>query len=214
VNLIRCDLLDRREEFLDLKWEIPFSIWVPGDKTSKDYESYKQRYYNLLYFFARGLRPRSIVEIGVRGGYSSYALLSGAKEYVERYLGIDNNSSLHGGMVGYIEHAKKLLLSSFPSVKIEFMICDSSTIKELPSSFDLGYIDGNHDFDFCYSDLALFSKFCTHVLIDDFDYIPDVKRAVTQFLSTNPSLFRVGVYVPSFRGHIFLSKNDSCFFSF
>src|SRR5215469_18824935 len=68
-----------------------FPDWVP--------------YYRMKWAIARVLQPRSILEIGVRFGYSALAFLNASPS--ARYLGIDLDLPTFGGSVGAINWARK-----------------------------------------------------------------------------------------------------------
>lgn len=69
-----------------------FEEWVP--------------YYREKFAIARALKPKSILEVGVRFGYSARAFLEGAPSAF--YLGIDLDSDLYGGAQGAIAWAQQI----------------------------------------------------------------------------------------------------------
>src|SRR5262245_60296304 len=89
-----------------------FEQWVP--------------YYRLKWAIARALRPRRILEIGVRFGYSARAFLDGAPE--AGYLGIDVDADRWGGQRGAIRWAKRITCGRSAS----FVIADSQQLEQLP----------------------------------------------------------------------------------
>lgn len=151
--------------------------WMPGDR-------YKPTDAALAWLrskheVAARLQPERIAEIGVRAGYSGYAMLSAAPN--AHYLGIDLRGKTHGGKVGAHLHAERLL-SRFQNV--EFRHADSQYLDRLPVGIDLLHIDGDHTVGGAYLDLdlALVSG-VRWALVDDVDFIPDVRRAVDLWLS-------------------------------
>src|ERR1039458_5111316 len=68
-----------------------FSEWVP--------------YYRLKWAIARALQPATILDIGVRFGYSAFAFLDACPS--ASYLGIDADCEAYGGSRGAIHWAKQ-----------------------------------------------------------------------------------------------------------
>ena len=62
---------------------------------------------------------------------------------------------------------------------------DSHRIKRLPES-DLVYVDGDHSFEGCLSDLRLAVKSTDTILVDDYDSIESVRGACLAFLEKQP----------------------------
>lgn len=123
------------------------------------------------------LQPDRIVEIGVRAGYSAFAMLSAAPD--AQYLGIDVRTDAHGGLVGSHEHAARLL-ARFDGV--EFLHADSQSMDLLPPKWwgsDLVHVDGDHTEAGCLSDLALANRSGIRwALVDDVEHIQGVRRAI------------------------------------
>ena len=89
-----------------------FPEWVP--------------YYRTKWAIARYLQPARILEIGVRFGYSAQAFLHACPN--ASYLGIDVDSSTHGGMKGAIHWAR----SATCEYRTDFLIADSQAMDEFP----------------------------------------------------------------------------------
>lgn len=145
-----------------------------------------KEYYDLKHRVARFIEPRSIVEIGVRAGYSAAAFLTGA--YVgTRYRGYDadmiKSDGLHGGVPGYTAWAAHMLHDYFPQHLIEIRQLDTqATPLGLVGVWDFGHIDGDHSEAGCYQDLCSLEAHVRWLLVDDYHFIPDVRRAVDKFL--------------------------------
>src|ERR1700681_1354881 len=80
-------------------------------------------YYRTKWAIAKVLKPQSILEIGVRYGYSALALLNGSPS--ARYLGIDLDVTAFGGSVGAIDWARQVC-SEF---RTEFLLADSTKME-------------------------------------------------------------------------------------
>lgn len=148
--------------------------WMPHDPVRLD--DGMRGWLQLRYDIVTRLRPRSIVEIGVRAGYSAFAMLSAAPD--AHYTGFDIRTDAHGGFVGAHEHAAQLL-SRFPNVTLRE--ADSRTLDEVPAA-DLIHIDGDHSREGCLSDLELALRSGVRwALVDDTSHIRAVKIAVAEF---------------------------------
>jgi predicted O-methyltransferase YrrM len=136
-------------------------------------------YYRLCFDVARMLRPRIIVEIGVRAGYSALMLLAGAP--AATFYGIDSGDPTYGDPTAFADHAKRLLCEMAARTSITLECKDSRTIPELRvfgERPDLVHVDGDHSFAGAASDIALALRSCAvWTLVDDVDYVPAVAEA-------------------------------------
>jgi len=154
---------------------------------------------------AATVKPRAILEIGVRAGYSACAFLSAVPE--ANYLGLDNDGGMHGGIRGYVASTADRLREAFPRAKAEIRILDSqdarariSLLSEFRGAFDFVHVDGDHTDAGCYSDMAFAVELLSNggwLLVDDYDLIPDVRRAVDRFAEQRRLK---GIYLPSPHG--------------
>ena len=137
-------------------------------------------YYGTLFTLAKELAPRRICEIGVRAGYSAYAMLSANPDAY--LLGIqadwdEAHENTHCGRKGLYQHAIRIT-SGFRS---DILIVNSLQIRRLPQ-FDLVYVDGDHTFDGCLCDLRLAAQSAPQILVDDFCSMESVRLACRTFL--------------------------------
>src|SRR5947207_15993952 len=67
------------------------SIFVAEDwkHFQHDPDVLTERCYNFYAGYGAAFRPRSILEVGVRRGYSAFALVRGAAGAVQRFVGLD-----------------------------------------------------------------------------------------------------------------------------
>jgi hypothetical protein len=162
-------------------WERFVAIVHPVDQPLPDTW---RSYYGTLFELARELRPRRVCEIGVRAGYSAFALLSANPS--AWMLGIEADfdeatHNTHNGRQGLYRHAEKILAPFDHHV----LIADSHAIERLPRC-DLIYIDGDHTFDGCLADLRLAERSSDSILVDDYDSIPTVRQACDRFAAERP----------------------------
>jgi hypothetical protein len=154
--------------------------WMPGDLLRDILMSTPagRDYYPSYTRFIRERRISSVVEIGVRCGYSMAAMLRGNPDLM--YLGIDTDGGNDGGIPGSMAHAE-VLRQRYGHARTGFIKADSHTLTELPHRFDLGYIDGDHSTSGCLQDLDLCAPWCNLLLVDDVYHLPSVGTAVQMF---------------------------------
>lgn len=153
------------------------ALWVPGDpvKLTDELRAWLAYRHEVV----KRIQPSRIVEIGVRAGYSAFAMLSAAPD--ARWLGIDVR--LPNYNFADFDAESRRVLARFPGV--EFMQADSLNMDELPAPFrgaDIIHIDGDHSERGCRSDLELAERSGVRwALVDDVDLLPAVRRAVVAF---------------------------------
>ena len=138
----------------------------------------------MFFELAGRLNPKRVCEIGVRAGYSAFTVLSANPD--AHVLGIEANldhekEDAHGGQKGFYRHALQIL----EPFDFELLLVNSHDIKLLPR-FDLIYVDGDHSFNGCLSDLELVEKSTDQILVDDYESIAPVREACHEFLKTRP----------------------------
>lgn len=147
--------------------EFDFNQFVHPRDTLKSRFSDWDDMYKRKNAIARVIQPKSIIEIGVRYGYSAIAFLNAASHC--EYLGIDNNSDSHGGEKGSIFWAQKIL----KSYNAKFLITDSQKLSDFPlpskgDKWDLAHIDGQQDPAGFYNDMKKAATVARHILIDGY----------------------------------------------
>lgn len=123
--------------------------------------------------------PDSILEVGVRCGYSAYCFLTARPN--ARYIGLDAENGQHGGAGGpWMWWAEKLLAE----YSTDLRVVDTQKLTEwTDGDFDLVHIDADHTSKGALHDLRLFWPHTRKVLLlDDFDYIPEVRQAGEKFI--------------------------------
>jgi hypothetical protein len=113
-----------------------------------------------------------VLEIGVRSGISTAALLTGIK--------------VNGGHLWSIDIEPCNVFSDDPDWT--FILADSMNgeILELPRIFDVVFIDGNHELDYVLSDLIRFGLLAPKIFLHDTESFASVKQAIEHFLSLHP----------------------------
>lgn len=187
-------------------------IVAPGDDQFKQERFYD--YYRTKYEIAREIEPKRICEIGVRFGYSAFALLAGAPG-AESFIGIDMIGGGHGGVrENTFPRVREMLGREFPNVALWLTHKDTRTIAELPGSacpctFDLVHVDGDHSEAGCLHDLMLAILAVSPggtILVDDYTYIAGVTRAVDKFVVDCAAHIELHYCKKSLRGEYIIKK--------
>jgi hypothetical protein len=142
-------------------------------------------YYRKLFELAIELQPRRICEIGVRAGYSAFTFLTaspGARLFGVEADGDEPIVNTHNGWKGAWRHAIRIL-SPFD---FDLLLIDSHAIHRLPEA-DLVYVDGDHSYLGCLSDLRLAALSADRILVDDYDNFPNVRQACEMFVREHPA---------------------------
>jgi predicted O-methyltransferase YrrM len=157
------------------------------------------RCYDEKYRLALLLDPGSILEIGVRAGYSAAAFLTAAP--LAHYVGIDNDTCWPGAYV----RAQTLLEGWTPSRHVRILKGDTQALERLPEGhFDMIHVDGDHSFKGTLHDLKLaYAARPKWIVLDDYDNGPIVKAAAQEFLREHPLPH---IHLPTFRGDLVIQR--------
>jgi hypothetical protein len=100
----------------------------------------EERAYNWYVAYGAIARPKTILEIGVRRGYSAISLIRGAMGSVMSYVGIDSEIDIPDSNATAVT-----LLKKHAQCQIEVIKADTREFfPSIPKSFDLVHVDGNH----------------------------------------------------------------------
>jgi hypothetical protein len=144
--------------------------------------------------------PKKIVELGVRAGYSGYAMLlaSGGASYVGYDGDVDGNGKK------FREWAIKIL--GEVGSPIDYVDINTQQIVGVEKA-DLYHVDADHSYAGALHEIKVCFKSApvdAWILVDDYDFMPSVKQAVTDFLATEQSALFFSS--PSWRGEALLIK--------
>lgn len=164
-------------------WRDLVAGWYPGDPFQPSDAA--RRYYEVKWNVARRLAPSSILEIGVRAGYSAFVFMRAAPQGA-CYLGMDNGLCDAEARREYIAHARKLLVG----MDARLWIVDAGSLRSFPSSpngdaWDLVHVDGDHSRAGCLHDIRCAASIGRHILVDDYDTGEGIRRACSEFLETD-----------------------------
>jgi hypothetical protein len=177
-------------------WHRLAALWHPEDPYRPD-DAFR-RHYQAKHDLAARLRPRRIAEIGVRAGYAAYAMLSAVPD--ASYVGFDADVAAHGGEPGFFDYAATVLRG----FDVSLVRQDTRQLDALPGRYDLVHVDGDHSYEGCLHDLHLACRAAPHVLVDDYDFLPEVRRACDDFVKDHPHLQREYI-ADGLRGLLLLS---------
>jgi predicted O-methyltransferase YrrM len=167
--------------------------------------------YRVKHQVARAVGAGAFLEFGVRTGYAAAAFL--AAKPAGRYVGLGRDDGSHGRVVGYPAAARTMLWQRYPDAWVEVYPWDSgdaAVARRLRAheagAFDLVHIDGDHTEGGCVRDLELAAELVRpggHLLVDDYDLLGEVRRAVDQFLARRGAAYQ-SLYVPSPHGDLLI----------
>lgn len=160
-------------------------------------------YYRLKWAIAKVIQPRSIIEIGVRYGYSALAFLDAAP--TAKFVGIDVDSTEFGGEVGAIEWAKDRLAPYEASI----ILGDSQTMSTFPGDrYDLIHVGGHQDGDGTYRDLQKAIKQASYILVDGFLWSHENTQASTAFVKDHRRMLEFCVVIPGYAGELLIKVDE------
>lgn len=153
--------------------------------------------YEHYYDLAKKYKPKSILEIGTRYGYSLCSMVAGSVDTVEYVEGWDDNS--------YNSNATKIAKINLKYIlgyknAYDFKCINSHDVKTLERNFDIVHIDGDHGYFGKLQDLNLVKNNCKVVIVDDYEYILEVHTATNEFLARNREIIKDWYIIDSFRG--------------
>lgn len=187
-------------------WPALQAAWVPDDPLAC--APWMEHYYRAKFDVAQTLAPASILEIGVRAGYSALAFLQAVP--AAQYLGLDLDEGGWGGVAGYLTHARTRL-EPYNAVVLH---CDTQAVPlppdlaQLVMGYELWHVDGDHSFRGAVTDLVTAHLHGARwILLDDYDFAPDVRRAAHYFLDHHRAHYEALVLSDGgYRGHLLLTR--------
>lgn len=158
-------------------------------------------YYEYYYAISKFYQPKSILEIGVRYGYSLGCLIKGS-DNIEHVTGIDCDFYEKNSLQIAEQNIKKFIKNN---LNFQFLNIDSHSLNVLDKNFDLIHIDGDHSYEGKIADLNLIKNSCKVAVIDDYGGgLPEVRRAVDDWVKTNRFLIKTSFVIDSARGTLIL----------
>jgi 2-polyprenyl-3-methyl-5-hydroxy-6-metoxy-1,4-benzoquinol methylase len=179
-------------------------IACPDDQLKDRFDEWVD-YYRLKSAIAAVLKPATILEIGVRYGYSYAAFKDGYPQ--ARYVGFDLDVDEFGGEAGALGWARKLGAGSGD----EFLLGDSQKMTRLPGAgYDLIHIDGQQDGTGSYHDLSVAVSQGRYLLVDGYLWTRENCHSVSEFLLRYRDVIEWSLVIPGYAGEL-LIKVDPAF---
>lgn len=167
-----------------------FEEWVP--------------YYRLKAAIAHAIQPRTILEIGVRYGYSAHAFLHGSPN--AEYLGIDNDSGTYGGSSGALDWARESLSSHRTTLQQGNTQC----MDAFPgNTYDLIHVDGQQDGVSTYRDLELALAQGRWILVDGYFWTEPNFRESNEFLLRHKDVVEYALVIPGYAGELMIKTRPN-----
>lgn len=175
----------------------------PLDPLKHLFESWVD-YYRLKWSISKSLHPKSILEVGVRYGYSALAFLDASPH--SKYLGIDLDTNTFGGTQGAIDWAKEIT----KSYQASYLIADSQVMIQFPGGvYDLIHIDGQQDGVGSWHDLKTAIQQSKYVLVDGYLWTSENFMSINDFLSRHSKCFDFYGVIPGYAGELLIKVSDS-----
>ncbi len=160
-------------------------------------------YYRMKYSICKVVNPKTILEIGVRYGYSAIAFLKASSGV--KYVGIDNDSDMYGEEKDAIYWAKRITKGH----DTEFIFADSQDLDEFPGvCHDLIHIDGRQDGDGTFNDLEKSIRKGCYILVDGYFRTKENMLSSTYFLEKYKNFIEFAIIIPGYAGDLLIKVSD------
>lgn len=163
--------------------------------------------YEWYYAIGKHYEPSSVLEIGVRYGYSLTALVAGAmasgENDVDYVMGIDNEEYVPGSLAVAEKNVRAICKCAYivtfnDNSQDVFKLLETDPYE--PQPWGIISIDGDHSEKGTRHDLNLTINQCLVVVVDDYFFIADVQRAVDRFVAAHDDMIAEWFTIRSFRG--------------
>lgn len=157
-------------------------------------------YYRMKWAIARTIKPATILEIGVRYGYSARAFLEGSPH--AQLVGIDADTPTFGGQPGAVDWAEQSLA---PHFNVSIIKKNSQSLKRFPGDvFDLIHVDGQQDGDGTFHDCDLALMQARYILVDGYHWTRDNFLAANEWLWLNKAAIAAVIIIPGYAGELLI----------
>jgi len=189
------------DQIIDLTRRCPYDFRLsafPADPLAHLFEEWVP-YYRTKWAIAAVLRPKRILEIGVRFGYSAMAFLDACPS--ASYLGMDINSEANGGYPDAVFWAARQLRHR----KASFLIADSQTFDQWPGErYDLIHVDGQQDGRGTIHDLSVALRQADYILLDGCLWTRQNFLAANEFIYRYRDLIESCFVIPGYAGELII----------
>lgn len=157
-------------------------------------------YYRMKWAIGKTIRPNTILEIGVRYGYSARAFLDSNPQ--AHLIGIDADTPTFGGQSGAVDWAEQSLVAHF---NVTIIKENSQSLTRFPGDvYDLVHIDGQQDGDGTFHDLDLALIQARHILVDGYFWTRDNFLAANEWLWLNKAAIENVLIIPGYAGELLI----------
>jgi predicted O-methyltransferase YrrM len=157
-------------------------------------------YYEYYYAISKYYKPKKVLEIGVRYGYSLGSIIKGSGA-VKEVVGIDCDSYEKDSLSIAEKNIKKYIDKD---INYTFLNQSSHIIKKLDQYYDLIHIDGDHSYEGKIQDLNLLIGSCGVAIVDDYHMAQQVRKAADDWISVNSSIIKSNYVINSIRGSLII----------
>ncbi len=158
-------------------------------------------YYRMKWAISKAIEAQSILEIGVRYGYSAHAFLSASPQ--AKYIGVDADEPFFGGDIGAVDWAREALQQEGFSVDI--IKNNTQKWSRLPDGcYDLVHVDGQQDGDGTYHDLDMAIIQSKYILVDGYHWTRQNFLAVNEWLWNNRAAVEFSINIPGYAGDLLI----------
>ena len=166
-----------------------FDEWVP--------------YYRLKFCVAKVLQPKSILEVGVRYGYSARSFLEASP--LASFIGVDLDCDSFGGQSGALEWARRITTR----FNATYIVADSQQMKRFPDGiYDLIHVDGQQDGLGTFHDLRRAVSQGRWVLLDGYFWTPLNFFNANDFLIKFRDVISYAITIPGYAGELLIRVSD------
>lgn len=155
-------------------------------------------YYEVYYAIAKYYAPKSILEIGVRYGYSLASMMFGGASSIKKVVGYDIDQYEENSLSIADSNIKKHLSSIGVECRLELK--NSQSISSLDEVYDIIHIDGDHSYHGKLHDLNLALLHSKVIIVDDYNHLTEVKQAVNDWVAANKNHIKNTYFINSIRG--------------
>ncbi len=161
-------------------------------------------YYRLKYAISKAIEPKSILETGVRFGYSAITFLEASPD--ASYIGIDIDCESYGGEKGAVDWAKKIM----KKYDAEFIIADSTKMTSFPGVFyDLIHVDAQQDGDGTFGDLRKALEKGRYILVDGYFWSKPNMLSSAHFLDKYKEFIEYALIIPGYAGELLIKTKPN-----
>jgi SAM-dependent methyltransferase len=174
----------------------------PSDPLSALFEEWVP-YYRLKFCIARVLRPNSILEVGVRYGYSARTFLEARPS--AKFVGVDLDCESFGGQRGALAWARGITAQ----YDVRYIVADSQQMKKFPGDiYDLIHVDGQQDGFGTFHDLWRAVSQGRWVLLDGYFWTRLNFFNANDFLIKFKDAISYAITIPGYAGELLIRVSD------